>query len=728
PKKAAEIWFSLLKEGTFAKNHLPNMQIDLINSLIVNLFSLKNDLANDLANKLIVHLISFKLQDSQKSKLLLIIENNIRNFSKQGLNASFHELKYKWGSQFTEESKLNLRKAYLETSIARENYDLAIEILTLLQKQADEGYVKNAFETLIDKLFQFNNVNNIDDSRLKKCFRLLKDIELKCLHLVRYDCGLQWLSAVNINSGAFNDERVYLLKMALHELEKGSLAEDEIIKISGHLLKYLKAIEITAQGIPNEFKNLIISCHPLIAQKLQNDTCVEKFYEYLTALNHLQISLKISNIVLSQSIWITAAYLKKYLNDSNKLQDVHKLLIASLHPSTSIKIDRNITADLASALLSHKLPHLAMKWISYLLTETASITSSELDLSLPLTEWSKSFIEQNELQLCLTTLKALKDLKCQPAASAELYMNVSRAFLEKDIALSVQLLLDNWDLIQTNCISKDDFEEFIKEVIRKIFSTHQEIDVLSLFSALMINYKTKELSFLLEQFKNSCDYVEAHLKGLNVKKLSVSPYEFIESTFFKTLTQVPLPVAIVYKCILIQILLECQERELVSSGIIQLNILLDEVLSLDIIPNQQGFLLMTRNAIKNWFLILKDSQMTSSELIEMEGLLLHYSILIDLKFADNIPELEKEMTILLLQISLYHSTERVVKTIEVFMLRVNKYGNDSEWMEKCTSIIIDSIMKVSIKSKNYLNFLNWFREVELCVREINPNLHKTFLI
>jgi len=440
PGRGAEHWLNLLKEDALSKNHFPDKQIDLLTALIVKLYHLKAQSSDVLANKLIMHLNSFKLNDVQKTNLLEIIETSLRaKLTKETLHTGYQELKNKSGCLLTEQSQLTLRKSFLEASIKYENYALAIEILTLLQNQAGEEFVTNAFEMLLKRLFQFTHNADIEEDKLNQCYRLLTNIDLKSMHAAKFHYALKLLTAMNKNSSVCIDENCNLLRMNLKILENGFSEEGPIIEFLDHLLNFLKT-----QTIPNDIKNSIISCHPIIAQRLQKVTNLDKYREYFRALNHHQILLKIPN-AQSQIIWITYEYMKQCLDDPAILLEIHKLLDASLQVPSSQEIETNITSLLATALLTRKLIDPAKVWIDYTIAQAGH---KKLISDLYLVAWCKVLINLDRPHLCLTILEALKKIKSRSSITAELYLQVSIALFEKNKELSVQLLLDNSDLMK----------------------------------------------------------------------------------------------------------------------------------------------------------------------------------------------------------------------------------------------------------------------------------------
>ncbi|MBA2729068.1 MAG: hypothetical protein H0U49_12965, partial [Parachlamydiaceae bacterium] len=417
-KEAAILWWSLFEGGNFSENHIPEKQVKLIIAFIRNLFDLKDEPSSLLRNQLITQFNKFKPTEAQKTDLLKIIEKHITSqLSKETLVKGYLELKNKSGTQLTEESKLNLRKSYLEASIEHKSYDQAIEILNVIQKQADVEYVKKMFHLLLERLFSGNVEKEVDEVLLKQSYQLLKDVDLECFQETKFKHALKWLSAVERNNkDACVDERLYLLKMVLQSIGSDFSTEAAIVEILEHLLKSLKPIVLKKQSIPNDLKQLIISSHSKITQTLQTTAHLDIFCEYLNALHQHQINIKIAQIILPQVHWAAAEYLKKNKYDPAKLQIIHKLLNGCFQNSIS-EINDHICSSLATGLLAHKFPQEAMKWI-----ERTISSSSKSYECLTLVKWCESLLDQNEPLLCLTILKALKSLNNEPSILAELYL------------------------------------------------------------------------------------------------------------------------------------------------------------------------------------------------------------------------------------------------------------------------------------------------------------------
>jgi len=719
PHAAAKIWVDILKRGGLPKNHCAEVQISLLGTLISTLFDLKNELSDGFANKLIAHLFSFKLSETQKKVLLEAIENNIKfKLSNGDLVSGYQELANKSGSYLSEESKLSYRRSFLDLSIKNENYALAIEILTVIQKNDDAEFVITVFEALANKLITVNSENIGDEARFNQGYQLLKVVDSECLREVKLKTALQWLGAADKSSGnAYLDERVYLLKMILQMINHGFPAEDSAVEISGHLLKTLKLIEVKTQPIHDDLKSLIASCHPKIAQKLQSTAYLEIFCQYLTALHHHQILGKHNTIILPQALWMASEYLKNEVYDPDRLQAIHKLLCVFLQNSSSIAIDSDILINFVAALLAHKLPREAEKWIEY-----AIAPFSKMDPGLIPTNWCEMLLELNEPQLCLKLLKALKGAKIQTLIPAELILKVSKLFLDTDTGASAQLLIDNWGYMQTNCHPKEDLEKHLETVIRKIFSSRQEIDVVALLPPLMALYKTQELSFLREQLRNCCVYM-----GKQSKDQADRSFKMIAKVFFERETDRSESYDKWVTYHLIKTLIGYQNRELSFLGVKELNVKIKQLLSNTHFEQPKFWISLCQEAIKSGLLVAGDSSMTSLELSEITLLTDHYSILICLTpFADG-PKYEKDLTLLILQISLYQMPDDVEYAFEHYFIMLNKYHGDLEWLEKSKLLAIDSLIKMSISSNDYASFYYFYKKIQIAFNNINLIEYNRFL-
>ncbi|MBA2727508.1 MAG: hypothetical protein H0U49_04965, partial [Parachlamydiaceae bacterium] len=722
---AAEQWLALISEKALCKNHIPDTQIEFLTELINTLFDLKNEHSNKLANKLITHLISFNLSESQKSGLFSIIENGLKAcLSKERISKGYLELKNKSGLHLTENSKLNLRTAFLEAAIDHEDFDLAIEILTVLQNQTAEKVVFDAFEKLISALLQSNNGSSIEEKNLMLCYRLLKEIDLPKKQATKGDYILKWLTVANQHSNTFFDENNHLLKMALQLIENRFLTDDSMIGILDHLFNSIKQFKTKNQQVPNDLKNLMISCHPQISQKLQTATQLDKFCEYLNILTKHQISMKIPQIVLTQAAWIADEFLKMDLQDASKLQEIHNLLILSLQFSTPSKIEINIAVNLATALLALQLLPQAMKWVEYTIAELDDKISAETDLSLALVAWCRTLLGQNELQLCLTPLKALTKTKCLPSIEAELYLNLSKAHLDRNPEISANLLLDNWDFLQTNCISKGQksLEEFLKNVIRKIFIYSTEIDALFLFSSLMAHYKSEDSNFLLEQLKNCSAIIDTSSKKPDLKNDCSPVIQIINSTFFSTKHSHSISLY------LIEYLISSPKKGLMSLGIAQLNIHMADLIKTSSIENPRGWQTLSDTAIKNWFVILKDFNMSSLELFEIDLLIASYSKFLKLNSFEDHSDLEKGLSLHMFKASTYHDWEGVEHSMKNYLVMLKKYGNDPIWVGECTSLLVDALINAGVRSNEYLNFMTYYKEFSEDIYRTNQRAYSRFML
>jgi len=485
PVKGAEHWLSLLKEGALSKDQFPDKQIELLFALIVKLYQLKNEPSDVLANKLNMHLNSFTLSDVQKSNLLEIIETNIKDkLTKETVQTGYHELKSRSGGLLPEEKQLTLKRLCFEASIKYENYALAIGILALIQDQADEEFVTIAFERLLNRLFQFTLDEQIEESRLNLCCRLLTNIDLKKLHGAKFHHASKLLAEMNKNSSACIDEKCNLLKMNLKILENGFSDEGPIIEFVDHLLNFLKA-----QTIPGDIRNSVISCHQIIAQILQTTEYLDEYRKYFLALHQHHILLKIPD-ARSQIVWMTSEYLKKLVLDPAILQDIHKLLSTSFPNSSSReKIDTDLTDSLATSLLLEELVEPAKEWIDYTLAN-----DKELKSGPPLMIWCENLIKNDRPLYCLNILEALKAYKYLPPITAELHLSVAKALLEENKEQSIQLLLGNLDLMQKNCLDK------IAYIITLIETGNKEL--LSVAILQLIEMSPKALNDPLQKTRN----------------------------------------------------------------------------------------------------------------------------------------------------------------------------------------------------------------------------------
>ncbi|MBA2727634.1 MAG: hypothetical protein H0U49_05620 [Parachlamydiaceae bacterium] len=580
------------------------------------------------------------------------------------------------------------------------------------------------FDVLLEKLFTVDFKKEVDEVILKQCYRLLKDVDLECLQESKFMHALKWLSAAEKNnSDAYVDETLYLLKMLLQKMGSDFSTEVAIVEVSKHLLKSLKPIVLKKQSIPNDLKQLIISSHSKITQILQTTAYLEIFCEYLNALHHYQLSIKITHILLPQAIWIASEYLKKEVYDPAKLQEIHKLLNNFLQGSPSSEINSNISCSLATALLAHKLPVLAMREI-----EKAVISSSDKGLSLPLVTWCETLLEQNEPQLCLIPLKVIKGLHIQSSLVAELYLRTSKMLLDKHFEISVHLILDNWNLLQTHCISHGLLIVHLKTMIRNIFTSTQEIDVLFLFSSLMDISKSHDVLFMREQLKNCCAYIDKPPKNTHPKEHAARVVEIITSVFFKTTSIEAESFSHKWKIYhAIKTLVESQKRELIFLGIKQLNFQYQELFSILFIEHPKIWVALSQKAISNSFLTCIDYSMSTSESSEVKLLIQYHAMIIYLCPAINHPNHEKELSLFLLKNSLYQNAEDVEFAIDHFLIMLKKYHVDSVWVEIGMSLAIDSLIKMSALSNDYLVHLSIYKKLTVNFGELKSDKFNTFL-
>ncbi|MBA2727725.1 MAG: hypothetical protein H0U49_06085 [Parachlamydiaceae bacterium] len=569
------------------------------------------------------------------------------------------------------------------------------------------------FDVLLEKLFTVDFKKEVDEVILKQCYRLLKDVDLECLQESKFKHALKWLSAAEKNNNdAFVDERLYLLKRVLQKIGSDFSAEVDIVEISKHLLKSLKLIVLKKQSIPYDLKQLIISSHSKITQILQTTAYLEIFCEYLNALHHHQISIKIPQIFLPQVLWMATEYLKKNEYEPAKLQIIHKLLNGCFH--NSITEINDICSSLAKALLAHNFPQEAMKWIEHAISP--SFKSHEC---LPLVTWCEALLNQNEPLLCLIILKALKSLNNEPSILAELYLKVSKALLHKHPAVSAQLLLDNWALMQKSCTVNDSLNEHLKEVIRTIFICKQEVDALSLFAALIVHYKHLELDFLLEQLKNCCAFVETPLKGLNAKDSSTHALVIIGLTFFNAKGM----YTIQYH--LIRTLIESQKIDLISLGITKLKDQIEFLVSLrSDIDKPEMWISLSQEAIKNWHIQLKDSQNDS---YEVNVLNIFSEQLIEFTTIGSFPEWDKSISIKILENALYRDLNSVELALDRILVVIETYHDDAEWLKKITPLIVQTLIEMTVRFNDYLAFLVYFAKFSSSLNHTGSIKHNKFL-
>jgi len=719
-KATAKLWLGLLETGSLPKNYRPEIQIDLMLVLIGRLYELKSESSNIQANQLITHFIDFKPNETQKANLLLLIENNLKeNLSKEKLSMGYQELKSRSGLQLSENVRLDLKKSYLKASIKFKDDNLAIEILIHLQNQAEEEFVSHAFDELCDILSSCNSENIDEEVKLKQYYQLLKNVDLKCLRTSKFQHALKWLKSSDKNDrSGYDAERLFLLKWLLQTIESGLQCDDYLLEVADYLLKSLKSIKNNRQPIPNDLKELIVSCHPKIAHKLQSTVYLDKYCEYLNALNQHQISLKISDIVLAQTLWVIAEYLKCNITDPVKWQEIHHLLLAF----TSSKIDISITSNLATSLLTNKLPLLAIKWIDYTI---ANMDAEHFPLESDLYKWCNLLLEQNEPQLCISPLTALKSIQCQPSILAETSLNVSKALLNINIGRSAELMINNWNLLEKNCPSIEDLNTHLKDLVRKVFTSNQVIDVLFLFKSLMACYKSQELDFTLEQLKTCCGYIDTLPKGSNPDEHTAKILNTITITFFNGYPINSHSLQIRYR--LIQELIESQKRELLCLGVAQLNIQLADYLFLLIERIPKSWLPLCKKAIETWFLVSKDAQYSSEELVEIDRVITNYAKIIGLMPSKEFPELEKGLTLFFLQYMFFQDGEDADTTFGHFVVMLNNYGADTRWVEKCVPLLVDTMINRFIKSNAYLPFLECFTVLTQKIDEVSPSSAVYFL-
>ncbi|MBA2728582.1 MAG: hypothetical protein H0U49_10480, partial [Parachlamydiaceae bacterium] len=252
-------------------------------------------------------------------------------------------------------------------------------------------------------------------------------------------------------------------KMFLHKQGSNLISQTT----SDHISQLIKSLFSTS--LAQEASDLLASISA--QQRMQTSNYTDQaFFLKASEDEHLITELRMkllkrvvtekllnSNVIFSQLSWISSEYLKKDQYDPAQLLEIHKFLMACLQLKSSPKIDVNIAIALATALLSHKLVPQAINWIDYSISEEeAKLSDGAVSaLILPIDTWSQLLLEQNQLKLCLKYLQSLKNVKCLSSIKADLYFNVAKAYLKTNPAISAQLLLDNWETLETDCISED---------------------------------------------------------------------------------------------------------------------------------------------------------------------------------------------------------------------------------------------------------------------------------